>query len=129
MTTPTPTMTNATSATSEKLLRIAHVVITPRDRAALSLSFADAGAAIAKAFGPICVGVSGVSTRNDAWSAAVVVDVRKASDQKAASLLAAHPSDERLWRTFVEAAYTDGSCSVLEMEATSTSSPPQRASR
>ena len=95
-------------------LRVASVVIRPRDRKQLTLAHDKVGEVIKKAFGGICVSVSGIATGNDAWKAACVIDARKSAD---AALLYKHPSDERLWRTFIESSYTSGSCEVVEMES------------
>src|SRR5688572_10070677 len=98
-------------------LRVVSVVIRPRDRKQLALAHDKVAEHVKKAFGGICVSVSGIATTNDAWKAACVIDARKAPE---AALLFKHPQDERLWRTFIESSYTSGSCDVVEMEPIAT---------
>jgi hypothetical protein len=94
--------------------RIARVVITPRDRALLSLDASAAAAQMKAAFGPCCVDVTGVSTGDTSWRASVVIDARKDKD---ARLLYQHAVDDRLWRTFIESLYSNGTCDVQDLES------------
>jgi hypothetical protein len=96
--------------------RIAQVTLAPRDRAQLALDASAAAARIQSAFGACCVSVASVATGADdvTWRASVVIDARNAKDAK---LLYDHASDERLWKSFIEALYSEGACDVVAIEA------------